>query len=242
MPYAIVTGGAVRVGRSIAIALAKEGFDIILTFNNSLEKAQQTAEEIKKLGKSCSLYRYDLSKLENCNALFADISKKHDDISLLINNAAIFERATLMETSEELFDKHFNLNFKAPFFLTQNFARYVQARPYIEKANVINILDSQITKNNTGFFAYYLTKKALHDFTKMAARELAPKIRVNSVSIGLLLPSVDVTAEELKQKAGEVPLKRITELADVNDAIINLIKSNYLTGQNIFLDSGASLV
>jgi NAD(P)-dependent dehydrogenase (short-subunit alcohol dehydrogenase family) len=242
MPQAIVTGGAIRVGKAIALALAKEGFDIILTFNNSMEQAQSVAEEIKKIGKNCWLYRYDLSKVENCDALFADISKKHDNISLLVNNAAIFERASFMETNEKNLDDHFNINFKAPFFLTQNFARYIQTRPYIEQANVINILDAQISKNNTGFFAYYLTKKALHDFTNMAARELAPKVRVNAVSIGLLLPSIDIDAEGLKQKATELPLKKITELRDVIDAILYLNKSNYLTGQNIFLDSGASLV
>lgn len=242
MAQAIVTGGAIRVGKAIALSLAKEGYDIILTFNNSIEQAQQTAEEIKKLGKNCWLYRHDLSKVENCDALFADISKKHDNISLLVNNAAIFERSNFMETSEKHLDSHFNLNFKAPFFLTQNFARYIQMRPYIEQANVINILDAQIEKNNVGFFAYYLTKKSLYDFTKMAARELAPKIRVNAISIGLLLPSIDIDAEGLKQKATEVPLKKITELKDVTDAILYLNKSNYLTGQNIFLDSGVSLV
>ena len=231
---AIVTGGAIRVGKAISLALAKAGYDIILVYNGSTEHASGVAAEIKALNRACHIHKCDLSKKENIDKLFADISKKYDDIKLLVNNASLFEKHSFMETSEEIFDKHFSVNLKAPFFLTQNFARYINKRPYIESGHVVNILDIKISSVNTGHFAYHLTKKALRDLSQMMAADLAPKIRVNSISPGTVLPN------KSDNDAG-LDLSKYAKLKELTDAIIKLDSSKDLTGQNIVIEKDPNL-
>ncbi len=231
---AIVTGGAIRVGKAISLALAKAGYDIILVYNGSTELANQVATQIKALDRVCHIHKCDLGKKENIDKLFADISKKYDDIKLLVNNASVFEKYSFMETSEEVFDKHFSVNLKAPFFLTQNFTRYINKRPYIESGHVVNILDIKVSSVNTGHFVYHQTKKALNDFTKMAAVDLAPKIRVNSISPGTVLPN------KSDDDAG-LDLSKYPKLKELTEAIINLDSSKSLTGQNIVIEKDPNL-
>ena len=233
MAKAIVTGGATRVGKYISLALAKEGFDIILIFNNSIDSAKAVSKEIQAMDRNCHMYKCDLSKKESLDSVFAEISQKHDDITLLVNNASIFERHSFLATTEQIYDEHFNTNLKAPFFLSQNFVYYVNKHQYIKDACIVNIVDEKIAGIHTEHFAYHLTKKALADLTKMLAKDLAPKIRVNSISLGKVLPS--------KGTYDNIDLNKYPRLREIADVIIGFASSDSMTGKNISIETDPQL-
>jgi pteridine reductase len=238
---AIITGGAIRVGRAISEALAKMGFETLIIYNNSSDEAEELRDYINsKLNKKCQIFQCDVSKIENIDDLCRELFNKYDNISLLVNNASIFERFNFRETNEDIFDRHFDINFKAPFFLTQKFADYVEKNK-IEDGSVINILDTYITTTENAYFAYLLSKKGLYEFTRMTAKELAPKIRVNSISLGQVLASKDWSEEQVRKKEESLPLKKRATLKDVADAIEYMVNANYLTGNNLFLDGGQNV-
>ena len=239
---AIVTGGAVRVGRSISISLAERGYDVLIIYNSSEKEALSAQSEIEKLGKKCHLVHADLSDSGSIEKIFRDIEKrKIDNISLLVNNASIFERYSFLETYEKLYNRNMDINFKAPFFLSQAFVEYSKKNK-ISNANVINILDTNIVKSNSPYFIYLLSKKILHEFTIMAAAELGKEVRFNSVSLGSVIPAVGSDDGLAGEKIANLPMKKRASLEDMNSAIKYLDESNYLTGQNIFVDSGQHLI
>lgn len=236
---AIITGGAIRVGKAISLALAKDGYDIALIYNSSAAEAKNTAKEIEKLKVKCSIYKCDISKLANIKKTFSEIFKKHKHITLLVNNASIFERHSMAETTEDIYDRHFDINLKAPFFITQEYYNYCKKSKI--HGHTVNILDSYILSNNPSHFAYLLTKKALFEFTKMSALELGPVLRVNGVSIGLLLPSEDWSQSKIDKRVETTPLKKKTTLKNITDTILFLNNNDNITGNNILVDSGLNL-
>ncbi|HCR85885.1 MAG TPA: hypothetical protein DIV86_04330, partial [Alphaproteobacteria bacterium] len=201
---AIITGGAIRVGKAISLALASAEYDIILLYNGSKKAAEETYGEIVAMGGKCFLYQCDISRHKNIKQFFDDISAEYKNIELLVNNSSIFEKNTFQESSEETFDNHFDINLKAPFFLSQFYSAYCKNNN-IAQGHIINILDSYIKSNSGSYFAYLLSKKALAQFTEMSALALAPQIRVNAVSIGLLLASKFWSEDMVQQKTIETP-------------------------------------
>lgn len=232
---AIVTGGAKRIGRSIAIALAKKGYDIVLHYNISLTEAEEVAKEIEKAGKRCRLLSCDFNDMEQVALFIPKAFELFSNCNLLINSASIFERARLMDTNQELFDRHFNINLKTPLFLSRYFANYAKT------GQIINILDTKVSRTLIEYFAYTLTKKALLEFTKMAAKELAPNIRVNGVCPGLILPPPGKDEEYLNKLSKNIPLQRKGNLESVVSAISFLIDNPFITGEYIFVDGGEHL-
>ncbi len=237
--FAIVTGGAVRVGKSISLSLAEAGYNIILLYNNSSDEAKNTAKIIESQGKECVLVKCDLSDVKNLSSL-DKIFEDYKNINLLVNNSSIFEKFSFSETSEDIFDKHFSINFKAPFFLSQKY--YAYCKNHNLSGHIVNILDSYIKTNSGAYFAYLLSKKSLADFTEMLAKEISEFVRVNAVSIGLLLPSKFWGADKIEEKAKSLPLKRKPEIEDVLETILYLDKAKNITGANIFVDSGQHLM
>ena len=158
-----------------------------------------------------------------------------EDLSLLINNASIFERFKIKETGTKLFDKTFNINFKTPFILSRDFAKIVK------KGDIINIVDTKIAKNNYIYAAYTLSKKSLAEFTKMAANEFGPDIRVNAIAPGLILEPEGKTAAYLDEMAEKIPLKKKGGLEEINNALEFILLNEYITGQILFIDGGQNL-
>jgi NAD(P)-dependent dehydrogenase (short-subunit alcohol dehydrogenase family) len=237
---ALITGAAKRVGREVAIALAKAGFDIALHYNSSKKDALEVQSLIKNSGRECEIFSADLSKKTEVDRLFSEVSAKFNNLSLLVNNASIFEKFSFMETTEEVLDRHFAVNFKAPFFLTQHFAKFARANK-IKNANIVNILDSYINGNSTAYFAYLLSKKSFAELTKMTAKDLGPDIRVNGICPGLMIPSEYWNQEMLDKKVLEFPLKKVSKLEDIYKTVIYLDESQYLTGQLMYVDSGQTV-
>ena len=234
---ALITGGAKRIGKAVALKLAGQGIDIALHYNSSKTEAEKTADEIRALGADCTLFQSALVNEKQAYALIAESIKKYAHLNILINNASIFERKSFLETDEVFLEQHFATNFKAPFFLTQAFARAVTT-----KAHVVNMLDTYITRYNGHYFGYLLSKKALAEFTKMAARELAPRIHVNGVCIGVTTLSENLKPEYVARKQRDLPEQKLVEPEEVAAAVLNLIQSPYLNGQLLFVDSGDQLL
>lgn len=231
----IITGGAKRVGAATALYFAQNNHDIALHYNNSKKEAELLQAQIKGLGVNCEIFQHDLSDISGFEQLAKNIHAKMPYCNLLINNASIFERCEFMKTDEALFDRQFNINFKAPFFLTQAFAKTFGTN---NNACVINIIDTDIATNQTSHFAYLLSKKTLADFTAMAAKALGANIRVNGVCPGCILPSAenyDGYEEKVKQL---VPLKIQPSLEELSEAIFWLTQQKSITGQIINVDGG----
>ncbi|MCY4442574.1 MAG: SDR family oxidoreductase [Deltaproteobacteria bacterium] len=232
---ALVTGGARRIGAAIARALAQDGYDIALHYRTSAESAEGIAEEIEGLGRRCRLFRCDLDRHEEMTGLIPGVREHFPRLNVLINNASIFEPGTLAGTGRDLFERHFNINFKAPFFLTQAFAEGC------EHGQIINILDTRVSRSDQHHAAYTLSKKALLELTRMAARELGPAIRVNGVSPGMILPPPGGVVDELERRSAGLPLKRIGDTANLVAAVRFLLENPFITGECIYVDGGEHL-
>lgn len=233
---AIITGGAKRIGRALALRLADEGYDIALHYHHSEHDALKLIDEISKKGRKCKAYSCDLAISSDVEPLVNTIFSNFPNCNILINNASLFERFSLTETSEALFDKHFDVNFKAPFFLTKHFASHCK------KGQVLNMLDSYALKHSSPYFAYLLSKKALHGFTLMAANELGPNIRVNGIALGLTELIEEEALDWIEKKKEQLPLREIPSITNITDTAIQLIHSDYLTGQILYPDGGEHLL
>ncbi len=233
MAHAIVTGGSVRVGKAISLALASAGYDIILVFNHSLSDANKVAAEVRARGRHCFMHRCDVSRKENIDSLFADISRLYDAVELLVNCASVFRKYSFAETSEQIYDDHMDTNLKGPFFLSQNFVRYIQKREYIKKASIVNIGDMNSSRILTGHFAYFLSKKGLHGLTQMIAAELPAHIRINSISPGRVLPPKGDNDSELD-------LSKYPRVKEISDAVLRFHNSTD-NGVDIIIESDPNL-
>jgi NAD(P)-dependent dehydrogenase (short-subunit alcohol dehydrogenase family) len=233
---AIVTGGAKRVGRAISLALASAGYDVAVIYNSSAADAQTLKAEVEAMGRNITLHKADLNEYSSTISVISQILEQNNNVKLLVNNASIFEKHSFAQTDEDIFDRHMNINFKAPFFLTQKYSEYCRKHGFA--GHVVNVLDSYVFQHKTPYFIYLLSKKALLDLTKMVALEAESSLRVNSVSIGLLLPSEDWSEERIAQRAQQLPIKRAAKLSEITDAILFLDKNQYITGENIAVDGG----
>lgn len=237
MPSAVlITGGAKRLGQKTALYLASHQYDIALHYHRSCEQAEVTASKVRALGMRCELFAADLSDSSTCGPLIQDVYKAFPNLSALVNNASVFDPGTFMESTPELYAKEFQINLEAPIFLTQAFAKYVK------QGAVVNMLDTHITRNKHSYFFYLLSKKTLAEFTRMAAVELAPGIRVNGVCPGYVLPAEGWEGEYRKQLEAKLPLGGLASVDDVIHAIRLCIETTSLTGQYLFIDGGEHLL
>ncbi|MEW6234529.1 MAG: SDR family oxidoreductase [Candidatus Omnitrophota bacterium] len=232
---ALITGGAKRIGRALALLLAGKGYRVVLHCHQSLPEAELLAETIRRMKVECHVFTADLNSDKDVNELIPQVFSRFSDFCVLVNNASIFERARLLETDHDLFDRHFNINFKAPFFLSQEFARRC------DQGHIINMLDTKIARTVVEYFAYTLTKKALFEFTRMAAKELAPRIRVNAVCPGLILPPRGEDEEYLIRCGERIPLRRKGSVENVTAAVSYLLDNDFVTGECLFADGGEHL-
>ncbi len=237
--YAIVTGGAIRVGREISIGLAKEGYNIILLYNRSKKEAHITEKDVEKLNKKCILIQCDISNIKSIRLAFRE-AFKYKNIRLVVNNASIFERYDFVQTTEDIFDRHFDINFKAPVFISQLYLEY--CRKHKLHGHIVNILDSNIVTNNGAYFAYLLSKKSLCSFTEMLAANYGDMLRVNSISLGQIFPSKDWSKKKISEATKKLPLKIAIKVSNLIRSLLHLDNSENITGQNIFVDSGKHLL
>ncbi len=219
---ALVTGGAVRIGRAIADALAAEGAEVIIHCRNS-------APDWPKM------IQADLDDPAQCEQLIERAAAQFGPIDILINNAAVFHQTSILNSAHETLMKELQPNLLAPFALIRGFAR--QKRP----GKIVNLLDRRVTAHDTACVPYMLSKKGLEELTKLAALELAPGIAVNAVAPGAVLPPPGKESDIAWEPAGTIPLERRPTPNDIADAVVYLLKSDVITGQTLFIDGGQHL-
>jgi NAD(P)-dependent dehydrogenase (short-subunit alcohol dehydrogenase family) len=231
---ALVTGAAVRLGKAIALTLAEQGYDIALHYNTGEEEAMKTATEIRSLGVNCSTFQYSFMDIKNIPNFIDHIINTYPYVDVLVNNASVYDSGTIMQTTDSMFDRQWTINFKAPFFLSKEFARHVK------HGNIINMLDNKIFFNQFQYSAYLISKKALYEFTKMASIEFAPKIRVNAIAPGMILPPTERTIEYLEWRKQGIPLQKCGDVRDICAAIITLLTNTFINGHIMVVDGGES--
>lgn len=232
-PLALVTGGAHRLGKSFALTLARLGFDIILHYHSALDEALQTQVEIESLKRRVTLAPADLTQPSEIHAL---LSTFHS-LDVLVNSAAFMPSGNVDSLSLETWNTTLDLNLRAPFLLAQECAKKMT-----EGGIIVNITDVGAQKAWSRYPSYTVSKAALESLTRILARALAPKIRVNAIAPGFVLRSDIVPAEEWERLINRVPLKRPARSEEISSALEFLIKNEYITGQTIVVDGGYSLV
>lgn len=240
MPSILVTAAAKRLGKYFAVEFAKLGYDIILHYNSSEDKAKQVAKEIEKLGRKCYLIQADLRSSEEVNRSFEKAFKDFQVPDILINNAGVFpERNKIENIDDDTWNEVFDVNLKASFYTSRAFAKFAN-----EGSKIINIASlggMEIWKNR---IHYNVSKSALIQLTRALARELAPKISVNSVSPG----AVDFESEKGSDEASfmtvdKIPMKRYATAADIFEAVRFFATcTNYISGQNLLVDGAYNCV
>ena len=233
---ALVTGGTKRIGQGIAFGLASRGFHIALHYNRSRSDALATSSKIKRKGVQCEIFPCDLSDETQTVSLIMEVKKRFPNLSVLVNCASIFEKSRLRDSNIHSLNKHFTVNFISPYVLSCDFTRLCK------KGQIINILDANFVRNKTSYCDYLLSKKALADFTDLAAVEFAPHIRVNAIAPGLILPPKGKKAGYLNRLAKDIPLRRRGNITHITKSVEFLIENDYLTGQIIFADGGEHLL
>jgi NAD(P)-dependent dehydrogenase (short-subunit alcohol dehydrogenase family) len=233
-PTAIVTGGAHRLGKGIALCLAEMGYHIVLHYGSSAKDANDTRKLIELKGVKCQTISLDLAMANAGPALFDQIDPLFD-IEILVNSASIFQPSDFDDESEESLVRHFNINFRSPYSLSKTFFhRY-------DRGQIINILDTKISQNKTDHLDYLISKKALEDFTKLSATSCGPHFRVNGIAPGLILPPEGKDQSYLDEKALHIPLQTTGDINQIQNAVRYLVENPFLTGQILYIDGGEHL-
>jgi len=235
---ALVTGGARRLGRSMALALAGRGFDVALHYAESAEAAEATAAEIRALGRRCAVLRAELGQEAEAAALLPRTQAALGPIGVLVNNASTFERDEWHDATRESWDRHVEPNLRAPFVLTQAFAR---ALPAGAEGVAVNMLDQRVWSLTPHFVSYTVSKAGLWALTQSLALALAPRIRVNAIGPGPALPSPRQSQAQFDRQARSVPLRHGTGPEEVAQALLAILSLPSMTGQMIALDGGQHL-
>jgi glucose 1-dehydrogenase len=235
----VITGGAIRVGRAITLAMARAGCNVFIHYGKSAQPAQQTRAEARALGVQAEIFSSDLSDPSDVQRIIPAAREEFGSVDVLINNAAIFLEGTLENTTPGNWDTEFAINLRAPFLLSQSFARQV---PADGRGKIVNVLDARIFRPGADHFAYRLTKSALAAMTKNLAVALAPRVTVNAVALGAILPPPGKDQAWLDRLAqSRVPLKQPGNPEMVAENVLHLLRQDFLTGQIIRLDGGEFL-
>jgi pteridine reductase len=251
---AIVTGGAVRLGKALALALAEQGTRLVIHYGSSAGPAQETVTEIKAMGSDALAVQADLSHPGEAPSIVERAVAHFGQVDILVNSAAIFEPGRWDDTTEANWDRHFAINLKSPFFLSQAFAKHVgperacpepfdftQDKLRRRAGHIVNIADWRGVRPDTGHVAYTLTKAALIAMTKSLALALAPNIQVNAIAPGMILPPPGKDPSYLERKAGKIPAQRVGSPQEIAKALLFLLRSDFVTGELIFVTGGQHL-
>lgn len=234
----LVTGSARRIGRTIALDLARHGWTVAVHHHLSAPDAEAVVAEIEAMGGTGAVVSADLAREEETLALMEGAAAAVGPISALINNASVFERDGVMDASRVSWDLHMEVNLRAPFVLTQAFVRQL---PEDMRGNVINILDQRVWNLTPHFISYTLSKAGLWTLTQTLALALAPRVRVNAVGPGPTLPSARQTEESFRRQWQAMPLARPVQPEEVAAAVRFILDAPSLTGQMIAVDAGQHL-
>ena len=233
---ALVTGAARRIGREIALALAHAGVNVVVHYRESVEEADQLRKELVARGVKAWQIRADFDDASAPVRLIPDALDAAGSLDILVNSASLFLPSTIKKMDFAGLSRLMQVNTWAPLVLGREFARRVG------RGKIVNMLDSHIVGFDESHAAYILSKQALAALTERMAVEFAPGITVNAVAPGLILPPAGMDEGYLEKLAKGLPLKRHGNPVDITDAMLYLLRSDFVTGQIIFVDGGRRLL
>ena len=234
MPQALVTGGVVRLGRAMAVHLARQGCDVAIHCHGSAQKADAVIAEIRGLGVRAEVYPCDFTDLNQSEQLIERVVRDFSDLSLLVNSAANFVQENVEATRTQTLKDSFHINLMSPYLLMREYKKRVN------RGMVVNILDERIQKNIPTFADYSVTKVGLSHLSQLAAVEWGQTVRVNAIAPGLILPPAGGTEDYLKREAKKIPVKNHGTVEDICRALDYLIESPFVNGETLFVDGGSS--
>jgi pteridine reductase len=238
----LLTGAAHRIGRALALGLAKDATGIVIHYGTSDSDAKQLAQQINESGTKAYTLKADLSNVPQCDGLLKRARDLAGPIDVLINNASIFEEGLLTEITVDDLNRNMMINAYAPLLLSRSFAELNKQCKTSRLPVIINMLDCRITDYDRQHAAYHLAKRALFTLTKMLALEFAPGLRVNGVAPGLILPPAGKDRSYLEKLKSTNPLNAIGTVEQVVEAVRFLVNNEFITGQVIFIDGGRNLL
>lgn len=237
---ALVTGGGIRLGRAISLALAAEGCNLAIHYNSSEKEALEVRSQAQSLGVDVEVFQFDLADYESVWKLFDEINQKMGIVDILINNAGNYKRGNGLDTTVENLQASFSLNLFAPWWLIRSF---VDQLPENGTGKIVNVCDAGIYRTANDHFAYRLSKKALCELTRMFALELAPRISVNAVASGIMLPLAGFEHIDMNKVAERrIPLERIGSPEIIAENVLHILRQDFMTGSIIKIDGGENIV
>ena len=234
----LITGGATRIGKELAIHFSNKGWNIAVHYFKSLSKAKSLQKTNQKNSTKVALIKADLKNIKQVEKIVSIAKKKLGPIDCLINNAALFEKDDISNFTIDSWNNHLNINLLAPAILIKQFAKQA---PKKTMTNIINIIDQRVFKLTPIFMSYTLSKSALYTLTKTMAMRLGPNIKVNGIAPGPTIKSKRQSIKHFNKQANSTLLKKSVGPEDICGAAEFLINNNSITGQIIAVDSGQNL-
>ena len=238
LKVALVTGAAKRIGKAIALQLADNGWNVAIHYRSSGAKAEAVAAEVRLRGGKAMTIEADLANEQEVETIIPRVAEQLGQVSLLVNNASAFEMDKAETATRVSWDKHLEINLRAPLVLSQAFARQFTAD---SGGNIINLLDQRVWKLTPYFLSYTVSKMGLWTLTRTLALSYAPRIRVNGIGPGPTLPSPRQTPEQFSQQSAAMPLGHGATPREIARAVMFILEMPSMTGQMIALDGGEHL-
>jgi len=235
---ALVTGAGRRIGRAIAMDLARKGWVVIVHYNSSIAEAEKTVNTIKARDGMAYAIKGDLANTKEAARLVSIATELAGPLGCLINNASVFEQDEIETATLESWNVHMDVNLRAPVFLTQAFVRQCEVDC---RASIINVIDERVWNLTPHFMSYSTSKAGLWTLTKTLALALAPQIRVNGIGPGPTLPSPRQSKEQFESQCRSLPLGHGASLEEICEAVHFLLCASSVTGQMLVLDGGQHL-
>ena len=234
----LITGGSVRIGKEIALAISNSSNNIIIHYHQSFNQASALKKSLEKLGSQCAVIKCDLSKKRSTEGLIKRAGKFFGPINFLINNASVFENDNINNFTVDSWNKHMNVNLYAPLKFSRDLKKLL---PTKSKGHIINILDQNVLKPDISFLSYSLSKAALYSATKVLAKSFAPNIRVNAIGPGPTIKNVHQSSKNFEKSIKKTLLKVGSPPKEIARTVKFLLESNSITGQFIVVDGGEHL-
>lgn len=236
-PVALVTGGAVRVGRALTLGLADAGYDVVVHYHGSEAAARHVRARIEEGGRRCVLAPGDLSEPEDVEGVARVAREEFGRLDLLVNSASVFRESPVADVDAAAWDGVMDVNVRGPFLLIRAAADLLSEA----EGSVVNVLDLSAFRPWTRYPHHSVSKAALLHLTRVLAKSLAPRVRVNAVAPGTVLPPDDSTEEELERDRASTPLRTLGSPEDVVEAVLFLARARFITGDVITVDGGRHL-
>ncbi len=234
---ALVTGGAVRVGRALVLGLAEAGYDVAFSWRSSEGPAAETLRRVRQLGRKALAVQADVSIGSEIDEMREQVEAEFGRLDLMVNSAASFESIPLMEVDEEAWDRVMATNLRGPFLMVRAFADLLQA----SGGNVVNMVDLSAFEPWVSHPHHSVSKAGLMHLTRIMARALAPQVRVNAIAPGNVLPPEHHTEADREADRSRTPVGHIGTPEDVVRTVLFLAGSPFITGEVIVVDGGRGL-